>query len=98
MSDIVALEARIFVLEQRMDRFDTSLSMIEKSVDTFGDYKRRTNEELDFIDQQLVIMMNSLESVLANNVYQTDITRAKSLKSRLKNHQTRVRNAKSKAS
>lgn len=94
MTDLASLEARVSDLEGRMARVETSFSMMERQLETFGDYKNRTNEELEFIDQQIVIMMETLESVISNNMHQTDLVRAKALKARLKNNQTRARKAK----
>tara|TARA_R110000868_G_C10958032_1_gene768265 strand:- start:2766 stop:3059 length:294 start_codon:yes stop_codon:yes gene_type:complete len=94
MTDLTSLEARVSDLEVRMTRLETSFSSMERSLDSFGNYKKRTNEELVLIDQQIVIMMETLESVISNNMHQTDLVRAKALKARLKNNQTRARKAK----
>lgn len=93
MTDLATIEARLSDLEGRMERLETSFSMMENSLNTFGNYKNRTNEELEFIDKQIVIMMQTLESVISNNMHQTDLVRAKALKRRLKNNQTRAKKA-----
>lgn len=77
-----------------MTKLETSFSMMERTLDTFGDYKNRTNKELEFIDQQILIMMETLDSIISNNMHQTDLVRAKALKARLRNNHTRVRKAK----
>ncbi|WP_309266222.1 hypothetical protein [Aeromonas salmonicida] len=94
MTDFASLEARVSNLEGRIERLEISFSMMERSLGTFGDYKNRTDEELEFIDKQIVIMMETLDSVISNNMHQTDLVRAKALKARLKNNQTRARKAK----
>lgn len=93
MTDLTNLEARVSDLEARMTKLETSFSSMERSLDSFGDYKNRTTEELELIDQQIVIMMETLESIISNNMHQTDLVRAKALKARLKNNQTRARKA-----
>lgn len=94
MTDMTDLEARVTVLEGQMQQVISSLSLMDNSLNTFGDYKNRTGEELVFIDNQIQIMMDTLESILSSNMHQTDLVRAKALKKRLKNNQTRARKAK----
>jgi hypothetical protein len=97
MIDLVSLESRVSQLEQRMITLEASFSMMELSLNTFGDYKNRTNTELELIDTQIEIMMDTLDSIISNNMHQTDLVRAKALKARLKNNQTRARKAKGSA-
>ncbi|MEC6814273.1 hypothetical protein VXS05_04290 [Photobacterium toruni] len=93
MTDFADIEARLSRLENRVTSLESNFSMIELSISNFGDYKNRTREELNLMKGQFSMLVDTLESMLNKTISDDDAVRAKALKRRLKNNQTRVQKA-----
>lgn len=85
---------RLTDLEDKVNQIDTRLSSVEQSVattlDLFGDYKNRTVEELSLMSSQIDALVRTVESLVITSEHKSGTERAKSLRRRLLNNQTRV--------
>ena len=81
--DITDLEGRVDVLEKD----------IERQLRHFGNYEKRTKEELVFMKKQIGDILKSIDSMIKRREYKDDIPRAKNLLKKLKNNKTRIENA-----
>jgi len=92
--DIDEIARRLKDLEDKVDQIDIRLSSVEQNVATtlelFGDYKNRTAEELSLMSGQIGALLRSVESLVATAENKSGTERAKSLRRRLLNNQTRV--------
>ncbi|EKO3818267.1 hypothetical protein NTH32_005107 [Vibrio harveyi] len=93
MCDYKELEKRLNALEARVTKLEESCSVIETTISCYGNYKARTTEELKLMDEQLVLLIDTLEAMLNKTISDDEAKRATALKKRLKNNQTRVRKA-----
>lgn len=88
---------RISELERRADGTDGRMDKLEHQVSGalghFGDYKKRTAEELSLMKAQLADMLATAESLVAAAEHTAAEDQAKALRRRLKNHMTRAQNA-----
>ena len=81
--DITDLEGRVDVLEKD----------IERQLRHFGNYEKRTKEELVLMKKQIGDILKSIDSMIRRREYKDDIPRAKNLLKKLKNNKTRIENA-----
>ncbi|HEK0718892.1 hypothetical protein [Stutzerimonas degradans] len=85
---------RLRELEGRVDRIEVRLDAVEQHVvstlDQFGDYKNRTVEELVLMKGQIDGLVQSVESLILSAENTAAMERAKSLRRRLLNNQTRI--------
>lgn len=88
------IEKRFAEIENRINALDSRVDTLEKhissSLDNFGDYKNRNEQELLLMKGQIESMINSIESLISAAEYQQSNERAKSLLRRLRNNQTRI--------
>ena len=84
-------------LEQRMTDLEMRVVSLEDHMDSmlknFGSYKSRTGEELALMERQINDMLDTVESVIQVQENQIAIQKAIRLRSRLRNHSTRISNA-----
>lgn len=83
------IENRINALASRVDILEKHIS---SSLEKFGDYKNRNEQELQLMKGQIESMINSIESIISAAEYQQSNERAKGLLRRLRNNQTRIAN------
>lgn len=85
---------RLTDLENKVDQIEVRLSSVEESVtttlDLFGNYKNRTIEELSLMGSQIANLISIVESLVSRAENQDATERAKSLRRRLLNNQTRI--------
>lgn len=85
---------RLRELEGRVDQIEVRLDAVEQHVvstlDQFGDYKNRTVEELVLMKGQIGGLVGSVESLILSAENAAAVERAKSLRRRLLNNQTRI--------
>ncbi|WP_429157573.1 hypothetical protein [Aeromonas veronii] len=81
------IERRLNVLDERVNALENHVS---SSLDHFGDYKNRNEQELILMKGQIESMINSIESLVSAAEYQQSNERAKALLRRLRNNHTRV--------
>ncbi|SDK89453.1 hypothetical protein [Pseudomonas indica] len=81
------IENRLNALDSRVDTLEQHIS---SSLDNFGDYKNRNEQELQLMKGQIESMINSIESLISAAEYQQSNERAKGLLRRLRNNQTRI--------
>lgn len=85
---------RLMALEDKVDQMDIRLISVEQSVsvtlDLFGGYKNRTVEELSLMSTQIGALIRSVESLVIASENKAAVERAKGLRRRLLNNQTRV--------
>lgn len=85
---------RLTDLEGRVDQIEIRLDAVEQHVvstlDQFGDYKNRTVEELVLMKGQIGGLVRSVESLILSAENIAAVDRAKSLRRRLLNNQTRI--------
>ena len=81
--DITDLEGRVDVLEKD----------IERQLRHFGNYEKRTKEELVFMKKQIGDILKSIDSMIKRREYKENVPRAKNLLKKLKNNKTRIENA-----
>jgi predicted nucleic acid-binding Zn-ribbon protein len=97
MLGINAVRDRLADLENRVDGLEDRVTSLERSttltLEDFGDYKNRTNEELKLMESQISRLLNHINDVLSTLDNTEGIARAKRLQSRLRNNHTRIRNA-----
>jgi exonuclease VII small subunit len=95
---LAELENQVATLEDQVIRLEDRVTSLERSttltLEDFGDYKSRTNEELKLMELQITRLLDHINDVLSTLDSIEGISRAKRLQSRLKNHRTRIRNAK----
>jgi predicted nucleic acid-binding Zn-ribbon protein len=91
------LEDQVSTLGDQVVRLEDRVTSLERSttltLEDFGDYKSRTNEELKLMELQITRLLDHINDVLSTLDSIDGITRAKRLQSRLRNHRTRIRNA-----
>jgi molecular chaperone GrpE (heat shock protein) len=97
MLGINDVRKRLVELEDRVDGLEDRVTSLERSttltLEDFGNYKNRTNEELKLMESQISRLLDVINDVLSTLDNQEGITRAKNLQRRLKNNHTRIRNA-----
>lgn len=85
---------RLVELETRVDQIETRLSVVETTVEStlnlFGNYKNRTNEELKLMSDQIALLIRTVESLVTTAEHSAALERAKSLRRRLMNNNTRI--------
>jgi molecular chaperone GrpE (heat shock protein) len=81
--DITELEGRVDSLEKE----------VERQLRHFGNYKNRTDKELDLMRKQVTDVLETIDNLVKQGEYQRDMHRAKNLIKRLKNNKTRIENA-----
>ena len=77
---VVAMERRIVFLERD----------VNSSLDKFGDYKNRTRDELGRMRKDIDNLLDGVEALVQQAEHKRDIQRAKQLRGRLRNNQTRI--------
>ncbi len=86
----------IYELEQRVAKMENKLEIlethIENSLDHFGDYKNRSEEELRLMASQIEELLSSVEDLIDYAETEADAKRAANLLKRLKNNKTRIQN------
>ena len=90
MLGINEIRKRLDNLEDRVASLENSTELIMKD---FGDYKNRTREELKLMESQVSRLLGQINDVLSTLDNVEGITRTKSLRQRLRNNHTRIRNA-----
>jgi exonuclease VII small subunit len=97
MLGINDVRKRLVELEVRVDSLEDKVTSLERSttltLEDFGDYKNRTDEELKLMESQVSRLLDVINDVLSTLDNTEGIARAKRLQSRLKNNHTRIRNA-----
>lgn len=85
---------RLRELEGRVDQIEVRLDAVEQHVvstlDQFGDYKNRSVEELVLMKGQIGGLVGSVGSLILSAENAAAVERAKSLRRRLLNNQTRI--------
>jgi hypothetical protein len=81
------LRKRLDSLEDRVTSLEHSTGLI---LDGFGNYKNRTNEELKLMELQISKLLAQIDNVLSTLDNKEGIARAKNLRRRLANNQTRI--------
>lgn len=84
------LRKRLDNLENRVSDLESSTELILKD---FGNYQSRTQEELKLMESQVSRLLDQIDDVLSTLDNAEGITRAKSLRRRLKNNHTRIKKA-----
>jgi molecular chaperone GrpE (heat shock protein) len=83
-------------LRKRLDNLENRVSALESSTELilkdFGNYKRRTQEELKLMESQVSRLLDQIDDVLSTLDDLEGITRAKSLQRRLRHNHTRIKN------
>ena len=84
-------------LERRVDKMDSRLDIVEAHctmmLSRFGGYKHRTKRELKLMGAQIQDLIVTCEALVERSESEEAIKKAKALVKRLKNHDTRTRNA-----
>jgi molecular chaperone GrpE (heat shock protein) len=97
MLGINAVRDRLAELEDRVEGLEDRVTSLERSttltLEDFGNYKNRTNEELRLMESQISRLLDHINDVLSTLDNTEGIARAKRLQSRLRNNDTRIRNA-----
>lgn len=97
MLGINDVRKRLVELEDRVDSLEDRVTSIERStkltLEDFGNYKNRANEELKLMESQISRLLDVINDVLSTLDNQEGITRAKRLQSRLRNNYTSIINA-----
>ncbi len=75
-------------LEDRLTALERSTTL---TLEDFGNYKNRTDEELKLMESQISRLLDVINDVLSTLDNQEGILRAKNLQRRLKNNYTRIR-------
>ena len=86
------LHEQIIQLDGRMGQIETH---IISTLQHFGGYRNRTVEELTLIRSQLETMHATISNVIDAVENQADIQKAARLRARIRNHLTRINNARS---
>jgi predicted nucleic acid-binding Zn-ribbon protein len=88
------MDARVTRLEDRMNQLETQFDglsrRMQQDLDSFGDYKNRTKEELSDVCGQLTQIVGTLEAIVGAAENRADIQGAASLLKRARNHLTRA--------
>ena len=81
-------------LRKRLDKLDDRVTSLEHStgliLDGFGNYKNRTTEELKLMESQISKLLDQIDNVLSTLDNKEGIERARNLRRRLANNQTRI--------
>lgn len=84
-------------LERRLTAAEHSINSLQKSAELtlsdFGNYKHRTNSELGLMKSQISTLLDEIEGVLEILEHDEEISKAKRLRTRLRNNYTRISNA-----
>lgn len=85
---------RLGQLEKRVDEVEIRLNALEGEVQRglkhHGDYKNRSDKELQLMKSQIQTLLDTVNNVLDTLEYKEGAERAKRLRSRLKNNLTRI--------
>jgi hypothetical protein len=84
------LHQQVAVLDRRMGWIETH---VDSTLQHFGKYRGRTDEELALMRSQLETMLETVSNVIAAVESQADKQRAGRLKAKLKYKLTKVKNA-----
>lgn len=87
------LESRVDKIESRLDATEAHCKM---TLSQFGGYKHRNRRELKLMGAQIQDLLDTCEAILERSKSEEAIKRTKALIKRLKNHDTRIVNAKMK--
>lgn len=87
---ITDLQKRVDILDERMASIE---ALVETTLDNFGNYKSRTTEELKLMKKVIDNILHTLDNTIESLEYDTDLDRAKRLRRRLRNNQTRINKA-----
>lgn len=83
-------------IRQRLDELEDRVSSLEDSTSfvlkDFGNYKNRTDSELKLMESQISRLLDQINDVLSTLDNAEGIERAKALRKRLRNNQTRIIN------
>ena len=86
-------------VRERLSSLESKVDQMESHVDTtlrhFGGYRSRTSEELKLMEGQIDTLLDIVEDVIDASNYQDGIDTSKKLRKRLRNHKTRIQNARS---
>lgn len=97
MLGINAVRERLAELENQVEGLEDRVTSLERSttltLEDFGDYKNRTNEELKLMESQISRLLDHINDILSTLDNTEGIARAKRLRSRLRNNHTRIRTA-----
>ena len=97
MFDWLAEKLGLKILQARLDKIEDRMSKLEETslfiLEDFGQYKTRTQSELKLMEAQISKLLNQIEKLINTLESEEGIRRAKSLRTRLRNNQTRVMNA-----
>ena len=78
-------------------KLEDSVALLEKDTDRqlkhFGNYKNRTDKELDLMGKQVSDALEAIDSLIRQGEHRSDMPRVKNLMKRLKNNKTRIENA-----
>ena len=85
------IKQRITALEHRVDSLEGEVSRVLKH---FSNFKNRTLEELQLMEGQVNDLLESVDALIKHANHKESIERAKRLRRRLRNHRTRIENAK----
>lgn len=84
-------------LEKRLTAAEYSIDSLQKSTELtlsdFGNYRNRTNCELELMKNQISKLLDEIEGVLELFECSEEISKAKRLRTRLRNNYTRISNA-----
>ena len=84
------IKQRITDLEYRVDSLEGEVSRVLKH---FGNFKNRSSGELRLMKDQVEDLLASVDALIGHAEHKESIARAKRLRKRLKNHRTRIENA-----
>ena len=92
--DYVGKKLRLPELERRVVAIEDRIVFLERdvnsSLDKFGDYKNRTRDELGQMRKDIDNLLDGVEALVQQAEHKRDIQRAKQLRGRLRNNQTRI--------
>lgn len=84
---------RLDTIEPKVAEIEAQMKQMERTLGHFGDYKRRTQEELKLMKDQMEDLLGAVENLIENAETQHKIQEAKALRRRLRNNHTRIKNA-----
>jgi regulator of replication initiation timing len=90
LTKLQELERRVEGLEQRVHTIE---QQIVTTLDHFGDYKTRTTEELTLMGAQVDSLLQIVEALVETAENEDTQQRARRLRARLRNNQTRIAKA-----
>ncbi len=89
------LKSEVNGIDQRVEAIDQRVTTVEFQTKTmlhrFGNYKNRTDGELNLMGEQIEDLLGSFEALVERIEFEEGAARARNLLKRLKNNQGRIR-------